>query len=502
MIHILTRFIQYSIKVIGVLTLLFAISIFIAIMILFDAEMEYYPVKDPAVQEKLDEWQDRKFGLFMHWGPYSQWGVVESWSICAEDEAWCRRNDENYTRYKRNYENLKYTFNPVNFNPDNWVNAAKDAGMKYLVFTTKHHDGFCMFDTQTTDYKITSDSVPFSTNPRANVTKEIFDTFREQDFMIGAYFSKADWNSKYFWWSNFATPDRNVNYSIKKYPERWEKFIDFTHTQVDEIVSNYGTVDILWFDGGWVRPLSIFESKASSFFNNLYLKAGYTQLNPPQSMDLRMAELAEKARSKQPGLIMVDRAVEGSLQDYLTPEQHIPDEFIPHPWESCITMGNSWSYNPDESFKPTGQLINMLVDIVSKGGNLLLNIGPGPDGEWHLEAYERLREIGDWMEINSSAIYNTRGSREFAEGNFRFTWNSDHEVNAILLAEKDQNQIPEVLTLSTIKPGKNTIVRLLGYGQDLSWEKHDGGIRIQVPAIVASNPPCDHAWSFKITNLN
>ncbi|MFC2126049.1 alpha-L-fucosidase [Bacteroidota bacterium] len=490
MITLLQRLLKFLIRFFGSLTLVLIVVITIGSLIIFDSDMNYYPVKDPNVHEKLESWQDRKFGLFMHWGPYSQWGVVESW-----------RNDEIYTRYKQDYENLKYTFNPVNFNPDKWVEAAKDAGMGYLVFTTKHHDGFCMFDTQTTDYKITNDSVPFSSDPRADVTREIFNTFRENDFMIGAYFSKADWNSEYFWWPNFATPNRNVNYDIQRYPERWEKFIDFTHTQVDELVSNYGQVDILWFDGGWVRPHTMLESKVSSFFSNLYLKAGYTQLNPPQSMNLKMAELAEKARVKQPGLIMVDRAVEGSLQDYLTPEQHIPEEFIPHPWESCITMGGSWSYNPNEKYKPAKELIHILVDIVSKGGNLLLNIGPGPDGEWHEEAYIRLSEIGDWMDINSSAIYNTKGSQKFAEGNFRFTWNSEHDVNAILLAEDTQYRIPEELVIESVKPGKDTKVKLLGYGQELAWEKYSGGIKIQVPAIVASNPPCKYAWVFEIKNI-
>ena len=129
---------------------------------------------DPLVLEKIAKWQDLKFGLLMHWGPYSQWGVVESWSICAEDEGWCRRNIDDYALYKEKYEKLKNTFNPVKFDPDKWATAAADAGMKYMVFTPKHHDGFSMFDTKLTDYKISAKGTPFSSHPRANITQELF----------------------------------------------------------------------------------------------------------------------------------------------------------------------------------------------------------------------------------------------------------------------------------------------------------------------------------------
>src|SRR5438552_11963243 len=126
----------------------------------------YVPEKDSLVLKKLDDWQNMKFGLLMHWGPYSQWGIVESWSICSEDVPWCRRPaGVAYVDYVKKYEELPKTFNPVGFDPDKWAKAAKDAGMKYVVFTTKHHDGFCMFDTRYTDYKITAQDVPFHTNP-------------------------------------------------------------------------------------------------------------------------------------------------------------------------------------------------------------------------------------------------------------------------------------------------------------------------------------------------
>jgi len=222
-----------------------------------DHEAERYaPETDPLGLEKLEEWQDLKFGLLMHWGPYSQWGIVESWSICAEDEGWCRRNIDDYVEYKREYEQLGTTFDPVQFDPERWARAAREAGMRYVVFATKHHDGFCMFDTAETDHKITGPDCPFSDDPRANVTKGIFDAFRAQGLWAGAYFSKPDWHCEDYWWPNFATPDRNVNYDIDTYPERWERYVQFTHAQILELMSNYGPVDILWLDGGWVQPLT------------------------------------------------------------------------------------------------------------------------------------------------------------------------------------------------------------------------------------------------------
>ena len=144
----------------------------------------YVPETDPLVLANLAHWQDVKFGLLMHWGPYSQWGVVESWSICAEDEGWCKRSLDDYIEYKRRYEGLKKTFNPVRFDPGTWARAARDAGMKYVVFTTKHHDGFSMFDSKYTDYKVTSPETPFHTNPKANIAKEVFDAFRAEGFKV------------------------------------------------------------------------------------------------------------------------------------------------------------------------------------------------------------------------------------------------------------------------------------------------------------------------------
>ena len=474
-------------------------KIFLFLLLIFFSNLgaqeylqKYYPETDPLVLKQLEKWQNIKFGLLMHWGPYSQWGVVESWSICSEDEGWERRKNENYVEYKKEYENLKKTFNPVKFDPDKWAQAAKDAGMRYVVFTTKHHDGFSMFDTKQTNYKITDPECLFSTNPRANVAKEIFDAFREQGFMIGAYFSKPDWHNENYWWPNFATPDRNVNYNIPSYPERWKNFVEFTHNQIMELMTGYGKMDILWLDGGWVRTKKDDEVKEQM------LSAKYA--TRPQSQDIDMPGLVKKAREKQPGLIVVDRAVEGPYQNYLTPENQVPGKLLPYPWESCIIMGGGWSYAFNPKYKSAHELVNLLVDIVSKGGNLLLNIAPSPEGTWDDEAYSRLKELGSWMNINDQAIYNTRPIAPYRERKICFTKLPDGTVYAIYLADKDEKVIPAEIRLPASVVGNNKNFTMLGSKDKLTSGIYGDYFTVKIPESLRKNPPCGIAWTIKISN--
>lgn len=454
----------------------------------------YFPDPDTAIRRRLEEWKDLKFGLLMHWGPYSQWGIVESWSICPEDLSWAtgaRKPGvaDSYHDYLKTYENLKTTFNPTRFNPEKWAAAAKEAGMKYMVFTTKHHDGFCMFDTKYTDYKITDPGCPFSTHPRRNVTREIFDAFRKQDFWIGAYFSKPDWHSDFYWWKKFPPVDRNCNYSIAKYPEQWKKFTDFTHNQINELAGEYGKLDILWLDGGWVRKTSDEEVQAT--LKEVY--EGSRWARNPQNQDIDMARLVREVRAKQPKLIVVDRAVPGEHQNYLTPEQHIPENGLPYPWETCMTMAGSWSYVPNDVYKPTNEIIEKLVDIVSKGGNYLLNIGPSPEGEYSDTAYTRLREIGAWMKINSEAIYGTRMYNTFSDGpGIRFTQSKDGGIRYIFLFDFPDK--PLKITKLTPKPGQK--MTLLGSGKNLAWKAAAEGIEVSVPAAL--KPASSHVWVIKV----
>ncbi len=458
---------------------------------------------DEKVRQKLEEWQDLKFGLLMHWGAYSQWGIVESWSICPEDYGWCERkkgsDPGNYFTYKNEYEKLPLSFNPVGFEPEKWAEAAFRAGMKYVIFTTKHHDGFCMFDSKYTDYKITGDACPFHVNPRADVTREIFDAFRAKGLWAGAYFSKPDWHSPYYWDPYFPPFDRNVNYDPEQYPEKWESFVQYTHNQILELMSGYGKIDILWLDGGWVAKKSP-EQINRSYLNRTDGQSGGFIKSRTVSQDIRMDELADKAREKQPGLIVVDRAVPGPNQNYLTPENTVPENRLPYPWESCIIAGGGWSWVPDARFMTSRQAVQLLVDIVAKGGNLLYNIAPGPDGKWPEGAYQLLEAMGKWISINGEAIYATRTVAPYKSGNVCFTRKKEAKtVYAIYLPGKDEKNLPREISISGITPVPGAKLQLLGAQGYLKWQKTGSGCKVFIPGSMQNNPPSPEAWTIRIS---
>ena len=387
---------------------------------------------NPLILHRLEEWQDLKFGFMAHWGIYSQWGVVESWSICSEP--WIDRKGAPYEEYKLNYQKLNRTFNPRRFNPDRWAKAAANAGMKYMVFTTKHHDGFCMFETAETDYSSAHSSCPFFRSRYSDITKALVDAFRRRNLWIGLYFSKPDWHCSNYWAPEWATPDRNVNYDPQQFPDRWKKYCDFTYNQIRELTHNYGDIDILWLDGGWVRPAWSINDEVREWLGC----QGYVQ-------DVNMPRIAKMARENNPDLLIVDRSVGGKYENYRTPEQQIPDRPLPYPWETCMTMGDSWSYVENDNYKSVNTLIHTLVDIVAKGGNLLLNVGPNANGEIPQPALMRLEAIGEWLKVNGYAIYETRPLEPYAVGNVRYTQSKDGEHRYIIYLLDETEKIPSTI---------------------------------------------------------
>jgi alpha-L-fucosidase len=437
---------------------------------------------EEGLAARLEWFQDQKLGLLIHWGPYSQWGCIESWPLVEEDR-WARPDDllpwvergKDLEGFRRDYRSLPRTFAPSRFDPRSWAAAARKAGMRYLVFTTKHHDGFSMFDTRLSEYRITAPDCPHSRSPRADVTRALFDGFRAEGMGIGAYFSKADWNSPDYWSPEAPAHTRSANYDTLKEPERWARFVRFVHGQVEELLSGYGPIDILWLDAGQVRP--------------------------PRE-DLQMDRLAAMARERQPDLLIVDRTVGGKYENYRTPEQTVPEKPPGYVWESCITMGSQWSYKPGDRYKPARELIQLLVDVVSKGGNLLLNIGPEPTGELPQEALGRLGEMAEWMAVNSEAIHGTRAIAPYRVGRVAFT-RRGRDLYAIRLAGDGEETLPARIELPPLEVELDPAApaRFLGAKEPLRIVKGPGGNAIEIPEAVQKAPPCRHAWVFKLRLL-
>ena len=419
--------------------------------------------KPEWLRRRLDWLMDQRFGCILHWGPYSQWDCCESWPLVPAD-TWARPDDlacwvergKDLARFSRDYRALNRTFNPVDFDPDAWAGTIQDAGMRYVALTTKHHDGLCLFDTRTTDYRITHSDCPFHAHRRANVVKEAFDAFRKRGLGISCYFSKSDWTTPYYWAPDFPVKDRNPNYDTHAHPERWAKFTAFVHRQIEELMTGYGPIDILWLDGGQVRP-------------------------PDQ--DIRMADLAAMARRHQPGLIIADRTVGGAYEDFITPEQEIPEKPLGVPWESCITLGRAWKYVSNESFKSARDVVRMLVETSAKGGNLLLGVGPDPQGRIPAGAASRLAQIGAWMRVNGEAIYGARPLPPYQAGAVRFTQKGGHGYAIVL--DPSACARGGRLLVTGICPAPGTTAAILGSPPPLAWKPEAGGFSVPMPAAPA-----------------
>ena len=445
--------------------------------------------KDPLVKEKLEKWQDQKFGIILHWGLYAVPGIIESWALCSED--WIERDSTmTYEEFKKWYWGLQKDFNPVNFDPDQWAKAAKDAGMRYVVFTTKHHDGFCMFDTKQTDFKISNG--PFATHPKKDVAKYVFDAFRKNQFMIGAYFSKPDWHSTNYWWPKYATADRNNNYDIRKYPARWNSFKEYTFNQIKELTHNYGAVDILWLDGGWVRPLETVNDEVRSWGARI----------PEWSQDIDMPKIAAMARTAQPGLLIVDRTVHGAYENYQTPEQRIPATQLNYPWESCMTLGGAWGYVANDKLKSSTTVIHSLVEIVAKGGSLLLGIGPKADGTFTEESIQRLKEIGEWLKNNGPAIYETRIVSNYNDGSTWFTQNKKQGLYYAIHCIKENTSLPSSIVWKNNFPQKGSKVKLLETGENVKWIKEGDSIKVFLPTSLKNKKVSIPAMAFSFMPEN
>ena len=415
---------------------------------------DYVWPTDPQVLTKLKHWQDQKFGVLMHWGLYSVPGVVESWSICSED--WIvRERKPTYEEDKAWYWSQKDSLNPVNFDPSKWADVMKKAGMKYMIFTTKHHDGFCMFDTKYTDFSIAHG--PFGKDPRHNIAKEVFNAYRNKGFMIGCYFSKPDWHSKWFWNPYYATPNRRINYKKQQHPDWWQNYRKFTQNQLNELTTDYGNIDILWLDGGWITGEEI-------------------------GLDTILVD----ARKRNPGMISVDRTIRGKNENYQTPEQGIPAKQLDIPWESCITLSHAWGWTPNAKFKSPNKVIGILSEIVAKGGCLALGVGPKADGTLQLEVVKNLLQIGNWLNKNGQAIYSTVNAAHYNDGKVWFTADKNGKTLYAIYALEDGEKTPKTITWTENKPKGKLI--LLQNGKSVKYTIKGNQVTVTLPSGLKNEP--------------
>ncbi len=332
--------------------------------------------------QRMKWWTEARFGMFIHWGLYAL-PARHEWVKNRE-----RMTNEQYQKY---FEQ----FNPDLFNPHEWARMAKEAGMKYVVLTAKHHEGFCMWDSKYTDYKCTN--TPFG----RDIIKEFVEAFRAEGLKVGFYYSLLDWHHPDYTIdkNHPLRQDSDTAYARLNKGKNMSRYREYMKNQVRELLTNYGEISIMWFD------------------------FSFPGQNGKGRDDWDSEGLLKLARSLQPGIIVDDRLdlrdVEGGW-DFTTPEQVKVEKWPEYkgkkiPWETCQTFSGSWGYYRDEyTWKSPEQLIELLIESVSKGGNLLLNVGPTGRGTFDYRAQERLKAMGDWMKFNSRSIYGcTEAPAEF-----------------------------------------------------------------------------------------
>ncbi|HOX02249.1 MAG TPA: alpha-L-fucosidase [Candidatus Paceibacterota bacterium] len=391
---------------------------------------------------RLEWFRDQGFGLFIHWSHDSQLGSVISHSMVGADEDYLRRF----------VEDLPRTFNPRKFNPHDWAALAKLAGIRYVVFTAKHHSGFCMWPTATTDFGIRN--TPF----RRDIVGEVIEAFRAQGIVPGLYFSPDD-----FWWLwRHGVPIQRGQAEVQ--PRHHPGLMAHDQAQVRELLTRYGEIGVLFFDG---------EAEG----------------------------LRDLAWELQPDVVVTRGAIE-------TPEQFIPGQPLEGAWEACLTMGTQWQYKPaNESYKSGWECLSLLIETRAKGGNLLLNVGPKPDGDLPIEQEERLREIALWMFVNGECIHGVRPWIVTNEKEIWFTRKRDADILYAIVklppsARWKYGEWKE-LVLQSVQATDQTRVRVLGQSgrvleykpavvPQTTWRQEADGLHIR--AMRAQRLYNDHAW--------
>jgi len=425
--------------------------------------------KDYTMESKADKdarmqwWRDATFGMFIHWGAYAvPAGIYKGKEVQGVGE-WIMHTANipipEYEAYVRQ-------FNPQQFNAKEWVSIAKQAGMKYIVITSKHHDGFGLWDSRVSSYDI-MDASPF----KRDILKELSEACKAEGIKLCFYHSIMDWHQP------DAESKKEYTHQHTEKPD-WNKYRDtYMKPQLKELLEKYDPA-VLWFDGEWIPEWT--EEQGKELYN--WLRA----MKPNLIINNRVG----KGRQGMQGM----NAYAHAAGDFGTPEQEILEGTSDTDWESCMTMNDSWGFKKNDlNWKSSKMLIDNLIDIAAKGGNYLLNVGPEATGLIPQASVERLAEMGKWLKVNGEAIYATKARKQYKEGDqVRFTVSKDDQFTyAIITGHKDYKVL-----LQSVKPAAGSKVRMLGVKSPLPWKIVGDQVEIQLPLKL----PTDYAWILKIQN--
>ena len=384
-------------------------------------------------KEKMGWFEDAKLGIFIHWGYYAVNGITESWSLYHKQISY------------ENYLDQATEFTAKNYDPEAWAKLFKEVGADYAVLTTKHHDGVALWDTNLSKLNVAKKS-PVGQDLVAPFVKAL----RKHDLKVGLYYSLPDWSHPDYE-VIFPRPDTRKNYSQKNQSTwpAWERFVYFYKNQIKELQDNYNP-DLFWFDGDWEHNAEEWRAKS----------------------------LKDSLLSRNPNVIVNSRL--NQYGDYSTPEQGVPVVRPEGPWEFCMTMNDNWGYFPsDTNYKPVSQIIRTFVEVISSGGNLLLNIGPKPDGTIPQEQKSRLKELGTWIAKNDEAIHATKAGLPYGHFYGPTTLSKDNTKLYLFMLQDPKNYI-------SLKGIQNKVksIRVLGSGEELDFERNGGAAWNNIPGIL------------------
>jgi alpha-L-fucosidase len=398
-------------------------------------------------------WRDARFGMFIHWGAYAVAAGAHKGERIPGIGEWIMSRAHVPTP---EYEEYVHRFNPTRFDADSWARIAKDAGMKYIIITSKHHDGFAIFDSKVSRYDIV-DATPY----KRDALKALAQAAHRAGLKFGVYYSIMDWHHPDAQGPNF--PDYNSrtwsNPDFGRYVETYMK------PQLKELLTQYPEIDVLWFDGEWIADWN--DERGRDLY--AYVRA----IRPSLIINNRVG----KGRQGMGGFTK-----EGFAGDFGTPEQEVPPEGLPGvDWETCMTMNDTWGFKSyDDDWKDTRTLVRTLIDVAAKGGNFLLNVGPTAEGLIPAPSVSRLREMGDWLKVNSEAIYGTTVSPYGMPAWGRYTAKPGRVYAHIFDWPKDGRL---VLTGMKEKPVRASV---LADGKSLTVDQVDGGLVVQLPRVPPS----------------